>query len=59
MAKKTVKKTDDPRPSWDEYFMNVAKVVATRSNCSRRQVAAVIDTVQEMFRDAGVKCRSM
>jgi dCMP deaminase len=43
MAKKTsVKKANDPRPSWDEYFMNVAKVVATRSNCSRRQVAAVI-----------------
>ena len=33
---------DNPRPSWDQYFMNIAKVVATRSNCSRRQVAAVI-----------------
>lgn len=32
----------DPRPSWDEYFMEIAKVVAKRSNCSRRQVAAVI-----------------
>ena len=30
------------RPSWDEYFMNIAKVAASRSNCSRRQVAAVI-----------------
>ena len=30
------------RPSWDEYFMAIAHVVATRSNCSRRQVAAVI-----------------
>lgn len=30
------------RPSWDRYFMDIAKVVATRSNCSRRQVAAVI-----------------
>ena len=30
------------RPDWDEYFMNIAEVVATRSNCSRRQVAAVI-----------------
>ena len=30
------------RPSWDEYFMNIAKVAATRGNCSRRQVAAVI-----------------
>jgi len=30
------------RPGWDEYFMNIALVVATRSNCSRRHVAAVI-----------------
>ena len=30
------------RPSWDQYFMDIAKVVATRSNCCRRQVAAVI-----------------
>jgi dCMP deaminase len=30
------------RPDWDQYFMNIAEVVATRSNCSRRQVAAVI-----------------
>jgi len=30
------------RPTWDEYFMNIAKVVATRSNCMKRQVAAVI-----------------
>lgn len=36
------KKTTDPRPSWDEYFMNIAEVVATRSNCSRRHVGAVI-----------------
>ena len=32
----------DPRPSWDEYFMGIAQVVAKRSNCSRRQVAAVL-----------------
>ncbi|MFA6291366.1 MAG: dCMP deaminase family protein [Victivallales bacterium] len=30
------------RPSWDRYFMNIAEVVATRSNCMRRHVAAVI-----------------
>lgn len=30
------------RPDWDEYFMEIAKVVAMRSNCSRRHVAAVI-----------------
>ncbi len=30
------------RPGWDNYFLNVAKVVATRSSCLRRQVGAVI-----------------
>lgn len=31
-----------PRPSWDEYFMNIAKVTALRSNCMKRKVAALI-----------------
>jgi len=30
------------RPDWDDYFMNIARVVATRSNCVKRKVAAVI-----------------
>lgn len=30
------------RPDWDEYFMNIAKTVALRSNCIKRKVAAVI-----------------
>ena len=30
------------RPDWDHYFMEIANVAALRSNCSRRQVAAVI-----------------
>jgi dCMP deaminase len=30
------------RPDWDHYFMDIATVVATRGNCCRRQVAAVI-----------------
>ena len=30
------------RPSWDEYFMAIAQVAASRSNCRRRQVAAVL-----------------
>jgi len=30
------------RPDWDTYFMNIAHVVKTRGNCSRRQVAAVV-----------------
>jgi dCMP deaminase len=32
----------DNRPSWDDYFMEIATVVATRSTCLRRQVGAVI-----------------
>ncbi|MBI1746348.1 MAG: AAA family ATPase [Acidobacteria bacterium] len=30
------------RPSWDEYFMSIAGIVASRSNCVKRKVAAVI-----------------
>ena len=30
------------RPSWDEYFMSIARVVASRSNCVKRKVAALI-----------------
>lgn len=35
MSKKT-------RPGWDQYFMDIALVAASRSNCSRRHVAAVL-----------------
>jgi dCMP deaminase len=30
------------RPSWDEYFMNIARAVASRSTCSRRSVGAIV-----------------
>lgn len=30
------------RPDWDEYFMDIARVVASRSNCVKRKVAAVV-----------------
>lgn len=30
------------RPDWDEYFMNIARVVALRGNCIKRKIAAVI-----------------
>ena len=31
-----------PRPGWDQYFMDIAKVTAVRSNCMKRKVAALI-----------------
>jgi dCMP deaminase len=31
-----------PRASWDEYFMSIAQVVASRSTCPRKYVGAVI-----------------
>ena len=30
------------RPDWDEYFMNIAKEVSSRSTCDRKFVGAVI-----------------
>ncbi len=30
------------RPGWDEYFMGIAHLLASRANCIRRKVAAVV-----------------
>lgn len=30
------------RPSWDEYFMDIAKAVAKRTSCLNREVGAII-----------------
>ena len=32
----------DSRASWDQYFMNIARVVATRATCDRKHVGAVL-----------------
>lgn len=32
----------DQRPSWDEYFMSIARLVSGRSTCLRRKVGAVL-----------------
>lgn len=32
----------EPRPSYDEYFMEMAYVVAKRSTCLRRRVGAIL-----------------
>jgi len=34
--------TGPGRPGWDDYFMNIAQLVATRSTCLRRSVGAVL-----------------
>ncbi|HPO90613.1 MAG TPA: cytidine/deoxycytidylate deaminase family protein [Victivallales bacterium] len=36
------KNKNNKRPDWDDYFMSIAEVISTRSNCLRRHVAAVI-----------------
>lgn len=30
------------RPSWDQYFMDITRLVATRSTCLRRHVGAIL-----------------
>jgi dCMP deaminase len=42
MPKTKVKTRKSSRPSWDEYFLEIAKVVAKRSTCDRLHVGAVI-----------------
>lgn len=37
-----MKKRKKLRPGWDEYFINIAKAVATRATCLRRKYGAVI-----------------
>lgn len=30
------------RPSWDEYFISIARLVSTRSTCLRRKVGSIL-----------------
>lgn len=32
----------DDRPTWDEWGLGIARAVATRADCTRRQVGAVL-----------------
>ncbi|TSC52963.1 MAG: dCMP deaminase [Parcubacteria group bacterium LiPW_39] len=40
--KKTTKEKKYIRPSWDEYFMNIAEIVGTRGTCDRGRSGCVI-----------------
>ena len=40
----------DTRPSWDEYFMDITRRVATRSTCLRRAVGAILSSRQAHHR---------
>ena len=40
MPSKKIKK--HTRPSWNEYFLRIAEILATRSTCDRRNVGAVL-----------------
>ena len=37
-----MKKSKNPRPDWDEYFIGIAKAVSTRATCLRRKYGSVI-----------------
>ncbi len=36
------RKVEMARASWDQYFMNIAREVSTRSTCDRKHVGAVV-----------------
>ena len=40
--KKSSKKAKDKRPSWDEYFIQMADLVGSRGTCDRGHAGAVI-----------------
>ena len=37
----------DKRPTWDDYFMAAAHLIATRSNCGRLHVGCVLVSQSE------------
>lgn len=41
------------RPTWDEYFLNIAQAVALRSDCERDKVGAVVVGSDRRIRSTG------
>ena len=42
MLQQMEKSKENSRPSWDDYYMTLAEVTATRATCKRLKVGAVI-----------------
>ncbi len=42
MEDKQNKASLDKRPTWDEYFLSIARLVGSRSSCFRNKVGAII-----------------
>lgn len=42
-----------PRPDWDAYFLGIAKAVSARGDCTRRQVGAILVTMDRRHRGSG------
>jgi len=36
------RRPEEPRPSWDQYFMDIVELVGKRSTCLRRKVGAIL-----------------
>jgi dCMP deaminase len=41
------------RPDWDEYFMEIGRVVATRATCARKHVGAVVTSASRQILSTG------
>lgn len=39
---KELVKTEDTRPTWDQYFAKIVEDIARRSTCTRRQFGAIV-----------------
>lgn len=48
-----VKEADTRRPDWDDYFLAIAEVVATRATCDRKLVGCVIADEQNRIVSTG------
>ncbi len=49
MEKKVNADPLDNRPTWDEYFLNIARLVGSRSSCFRNRVGAIIVSSKDII----------